>query len=93
MATVSGASGRRLSQDQPLAVDRYEYLEKALMSKTSDMQKTADDLNNHPMVAAEDRSACFRAPHCMFLLFVFSDIVRRTPSANPAAEAMKSKIA
>jgi hypothetical protein len=25
------------------------------MSKTSDMQETADDLNNHPMVAAEDR--------------------------------------
>jgi hypothetical protein len=25
------------------------------MSKTSDMQETADELNNHPMVAAEDR--------------------------------------
>jgi hypothetical protein len=25
------------------------------MSKTSDMQETADDLNSHPMVAAEDR--------------------------------------
>jgi hypothetical protein len=25
------------------------------MSKTSDMQETADNLNNHPMVAAEDR--------------------------------------
>jgi hypothetical protein len=25
------------------------------MSKTSDMQETAEDLNNHPMVAAEDR--------------------------------------
>jgi hypothetical protein len=25
------------------------------MSKTSDTQETADDLNNHPMVAAEDR--------------------------------------
>ncbi len=25
------------------------------MSKTNDMQETADDVNNHPMVAAEDR--------------------------------------
>jgi hypothetical protein len=25
------------------------------MSKTSDMQETAGDLNNHPMVAAEER--------------------------------------
>jgi hypothetical protein len=44
-------------------------------------------------MSAIDQSACFRAPHRMFLLFVFSDIVRRTPSANPAAEAMKSKMA
>jgi hypothetical protein len=25
------------------------------MNKTSDIQETADDLNNHPMVAMEDR--------------------------------------
>jgi hypothetical protein len=44
-------------------------------------------------MSAINVSACCHAPHCMFLLFVFSDIVRRTPSANPAAEAMKSKMA
>jgi hypothetical protein len=44
-------------------------------------------------ISAINPSACFHAPHRVFLLFVFSDIVRRTPSANPAAEAMKSKIA
>src|SRR4029077_14978971 len=30
VATVSGASGRRLSQDQPRAVDRYEHLEEGI---------------------------------------------------------------
>jgi hypothetical protein len=44
-------------------------------------------------ISAINPSACFHAPHRVFLLFVFNDIVRRTPSANPAAEAMKSKIA
>jgi hypothetical protein len=28
---------------------------KAFMNKTSDIQETADDLNNHPMAAVEDR--------------------------------------
>jgi hypothetical protein len=36
---------------------------------------------------------CFRVAHFMSLLLVFSDIVRRTPSANPAEAAMKSKMA
>jgi hypothetical protein len=44
-------------------------------------------------ISAINPSACFHAPHRVFLLFVFSDMVRRTPSAKPAAEAMKSKIA
>jgi hypothetical protein len=44
-------------------------------------------------ISAINPMACFHAPHRMFSLFVFSDIVRRTPSANPAAEAMKSKMA
>jgi Hypervirulence associated proteins TUDOR domain len=52
----------------------------------SSMRKQGEDVSNQ-------LSAFFHAPHCMFLLFVFSDIVRRTPSANPAAEAMKSKMA
>ena len=30
-------------------------------------------------------SACIHAPRCIFLLFLFNDIVRRTPSANPVA--------
>jgi hypothetical protein len=54
MATVSGAPGRGVKINHLRKIDT-NILEKALMSKTSDMQETADDLNNHPMVAAEDR--------------------------------------
>jgi hypothetical protein len=52
-----------------------------------------DSLIGEGEMSAINPSACFHAPHCVFLLFVFSDIVRRTPSANPAAEAMKSEMA
>jgi hypothetical protein len=41
----------------------------------------------------EDLSAYFFVAHRMFLRFDLSDIVRRTPSANPAAAEMKIKTA
>ena len=53
---VVGALGGS-SQNRPLTVDRREYLKKAFMNKTSDIQETLDDLNSHPMVAVKDREA------------------------------------
>jgi hypothetical protein len=54
---------------------------------TSVFQET----ENHEV--ADQPGARFNEFHRVSLRFDFSDIVRRTPSANPAAAAMKSKMA